>query len=561
MHVHDAIIQFLDAQGVDTVFTLMAEDIMGLTSTIQAEWADDIEVVETRHEQAAVAMADGYSRVSGEIGVAVVGRGPAIAQTGTAIGTARKKGSKVLLVVPETPLSATEDVKAFQQQAYLEATVGDVEQVRDPERLVPVFTDVFRRLHHDGGPIAVQIPWDVIDAEFDVGADWQETELGAPIATTMATRTPCAPSAADIDAAVEAYLDSDATVPPVVLAGQGAVEAGAKEPLAGVAERTGALLATTLQAQGYFAGHTFDVGFVGTFGTALANEYVGQSEFVLAVGCSLNDHTTDEGRLLDGATVVHVDADPASIGRFSPVDVGIVGDARETASALVAELDRREIDFAESFWTASRERRIAETSPFDQREFPSVAGRVDPRAVVPKFDEYLPDDRLVVTDGGHFINWVLDGMTITHPDDYIWTIDFGAVGMGLPIGLGTTRALTTRTPVVFCGDAGFMMTLQELNTAVRHDLDAVIVVMNDDALGSEYQQLAARGGYTDAALIEAPDIAAVAEGFGAAGHTVRSPEDVDAIADDLSGALDLPVVVDCKVNPDVKHRFYDAFHE
>ncbi|WP_255197558.1 thiamine pyrophosphate-binding protein [Halorarius litoreus] len=559
MHVHDAIIQFLDAQGVDTVFTLMAEDIMGLTSTIQAAWADDIEVVEARHEQAAVAMADGYARASGQVGVAAIGRGPAIAQTGTAIGTAREKGSKVLLVVPETPLSATEDVKAFQQQTYLETMVGDVEQVRDAERLVPVFTDVFRRLHHDGGPIAVQVPWDVIDAELDVDDDWRDTALGAPMATP--TRTRCAPPAADIEAAVDAYLDSDATVPPVVLAGEGAVEADARDELVGIAERTGALLATTLQAQGYFADHPFNVGFAGTFGTTLANESVGQSEFVLAVGCSLNDHTTDEGRLLDGATVVHVDADPASIGRHSAVDVGLAGDAKGTAAALLAELDRREVDFAESFWTANRERRIADASPFDQREFPAVSGRVDPRDVVPKFDEYLPDDRLLVTDGGHFINWVLDGMTITHPDDYIWTIDFGAVGMGLPIGLGATRTLTDRTPVIVCGDGGFMMTLQELNTAVRHDLNAVIIVMNDDALGSEYQQLAARGGHTDAALIETPDIAAVAEGFGATGHTVRSPDDVDDIAGNLSAPPDCPVVVDCKVNPDVKHRFYDSFHE
>jgi thiamine pyrophosphate-dependent acetolactate synthase large subunit-like protein len=558
MHVHDAIIQFLDAQDVDTVFTLMAEDVMGLTSTIESEWAD-IDVVEARHEQAAVAMADGYSRTVDGIGVAAVGRGPAVAQTGTAIGTARENGSDVLLIVPETPLSATTDVKAFQQETYLEAMVGDVQSVRDTETLVPTFTDVFRRLRHGDGPIAVQIPWDVIDAPVELDESWRETSLGRP--ATAATPTPCDPPATDVEAAVEAYLDSAATVPPVILAGAGAVAADARDALVGVAERTGAVLATTLQAQGYFADHPFDIGFVGTFGTSLANEFLGQSEFVLAVGCSLNDHTTDDGRLVADATVVHVDSDPASIGRFTPVDVGIVGDAKATAEALRETLDRRDVDFADSFWTAHRKRRIAEASPFDQREFPSVPDRVDPREVVPKFDAYLPDDRLLVTDGGHFINWVLDGVTVSHPDDYIWTIDFGAVGMGLPIGLGATRAVNDRTPVVFCGDGGFMMALQELNTAVRHDLNAIVVVMNDDALGSEYQQLAARGGYADAALIETPDIAAVAEGFGATGHTVRSPADVDDIADDLSETPEVPVVVDCKVNPDVKHRFYDSFHE
>ena len=558
MHVHDAIIQFLDAQDVDTVFTLMAEDIMGLTSTVESEW-DDIEVVEARHEQAAVAMADGYARASGDIGVAAIGRGPGIAQTGTALRTAIEKGSSVLLVVPETPLSASDDVKAFPQQSFLDTMVGDVRSVRNTETLVPTFTDAFRHLRHGGGPVVVQIPWDVIDAPVELDDDWRETPLGSP--TTAAAPTRCTPPDADVEAAVDAYLDSDATVPPVILAGAGAVAADARAALVDVAERTGALLATTLQAQGYFADHPFGVGFAGTFGTSLANEFVGQSEFVLAVGCSLNDHTTDEGRLVEDATVVHVDSDPASIGQFTQVDVGLVGDAQATAEALRAALDRRDVDFADTFWTANNKRRIAEASPFDQREFPSVPDRVDPREVIPKLDDYLPDDRLLVTDGGHFINWVLDGMTITHPDDYVWTIDFGAVGMGLPIGLGATRTVTDRTPVIFCGDGGFMMTLQELNTAIRHNLNAVVIVMNDDALGSEYQQLAARDGYTDAALIETPDIAAVAEGFGAVGHTVTSPDDVDAIADDLSETPDGLVVVDCKVNPDVKHRFYDSFHE
>jgi thiamine pyrophosphate-dependent acetolactate synthase large subunit-like protein len=106
-----------------------------------------------------------------------------------------------------------------------------------------------------------------------------------------------------------------------------------------------------------------------------------------------------------------------------------------------------------------------------------------------------------------------------------------------------------------------MMSMQELNTAVRNDIPAIIIVMNDDALGSEYQQLAARGGNTEAALIETPDIASVAEGFGAEGYTIRSPADVDEVHDRLAQPLSGPIVVDCKVDPDVKHRFYDTAHE
>jgi thiamine pyrophosphate-dependent acetolactate synthase large subunit-like protein len=559
MQVHDAIIRFLSAENVDRVFTLMAEDIMGLTSTIQAEWDDEIGIIESRHEQWAVAMADGYARASGEIGVCAIGRGPAIAQTGTAIGTAREKGSKVLILVPETPLSSTEDVKGFQQQSYLETMVGNVESIRDKETLVPTFADVFRRLHEGSGPIAVQIPWDLLDAEIELSDNWQNTTIGTP--PVDATDSRLEPSDTKVQEAVDLYLESDATVPPLILAGEGAVKSDAKEAIEVLAERTSGLLATTLQAQGYFSEHPFSVGFSGTFGTDLANEYVSQSDYVLAVGCSLNNHTTDDGHLVDDATVVHIDTNPTQINQFTSADLGIIGDATATVEKMVDQLEKENIDFSGKFWTENVERRIAESSPFDEREFPEKPGRVDPRDVIPKFDEALPTERLIVTDGGHFVNWVLDGMTISDPDDYIWTIDFGSVGVGLPIGLGASQTLTDRTPIIFCGDGGFMMSMQELNTAVRNDIPAIIIVMNDDALGSEYQQLAARGGNTEAALIETPDIASVAEGFGAEGYTIRSPADVDEVHDRLAQPLSGPIVVDCKVDPDVKHRFYDTAHE
>lgn len=572
MLVHEAIIHFLHAQDVDTVFSLMAEDIMGMTAKMQAEWADELTVVEARHEEWAVAMADGYARVTGDIGVAIVGRGPPVAHVATPLTTARKNGTPLLLVTAEGSLSGTDDVKDFDQDAYLSALADEVISIRDPDVLESKFSGALRRLRSGSGPVVVQIPWDVLDGETDLADGWKE-RVAKRRPTTEDSRGVPDPDA--VEAAVDNYLDSDATVPPLVLAGRGAVSAGAKPAIEDFAKRTNALLATTVRSQGLFSDHPFGIGFVGTFGTTHANQLAGESDFVLAVGCSLNEHTTDEGRLLEDATVVHVDVDPARIDAHTPVDLGVVGDARATVEAVNERLEAADVGFEGKFWTDSLQRRIADSSPFEEgasggavgsadganAAAESDDGRLDPRAFVSALDPILPEDRLVVTDGGHFINWVLDGISIDHPDDYIWTIDFGSIGLGLPVGLGAALATERRTPIIVCGDAGFMMCLQELDTAVRYDIPAIVVVMNDDALGSEYHQLAGRSEYAEAAISETPDIAALATDFGALGFTVRSVADLESLAEHLNGRLNGPVILDCKIDRDVRHRFYDAVHE
>lgn len=556
MKLSDVIIRLLIEENVDTLFTLMAEDVMGITSTAQEEWGDEITVVDTRHEQLAMAMADGYARTHDDIGVCVVGRGPAIAQTGTALGTAKVYGSPLLVITGETPRTTLGGLKYFDQETFLGPVTEDVLSVRDEAALLPVFRDAFRRLRRDRGPIVVQVPWDLMDAETDLSVDWDREVFGTDAVDDDARLQP---DPAKVTAAVDHYLESDASIPPLILAGRGAVESDAKAAIEGLAERTSALLATTLQARGYFSDHPFSVGFPGTFGSDLANEYVSQADFVLAVGCSLNDHTTDVGRLVDEATIVHVTDDPAHVERHTPVDCGIVGDVRETVAAIDAELDDLDMDFSGKFWTENTERRLADDRPWGDVSFVDTPGRMDPRELMLELDERLPDQRLVVTDAGHFMNWAIDGIRVDHPDDYMWTLDFGSIGIGFPMGIGAAWQEPERTPITFVGDAGFMMSLQVLDTAVQYAIPSVTVVVNDDALGSEYQQLKNHGMDPETAVAETPDLAALAREFGADAYTVTSVADLDEIGG-LGEHPDGPVVLDCKVDRDVKHQFYDSDH-
>lgn len=558
MKLSDVTLELLVEEQVEALFTLMAEDVMGITATAQEEWADEIDVVDARHEQLAMSMADGYARSSGEVGVCVVGRGPAIAQTGTALGTAMVHGSSLLVITGETPMSTHGGLKYFEQETFLGPVTEDVMSVRDEAALVPTFRDAFRRLRREEGPIVVQVPWDLMDAETDLEVEWDEAMFGTDAIDPNVGRTQ--PDGDSVVEAVDRYLESDASVPPVILAGRGAVESDAKAAIESLAERTSALLATTLQARGYFSEHPFSLGFPGTFGSNVANEYVTQADFVLAVGCSLNNHTTDVGRLVDEATIVHVNSDPAHVERYTQVDLGIVGDARETVAAIEAELERQGMDFAGKFWTDRTERRLAEAEPWPDAEFVDTPGRMDPRELMLELDDALPAERLVVTDAGHFLNWAIDGISVEDPADYMWTLDFGAIGVGLAMGIGAAWQEEERLPVTFVGDAGFMMSLQALDTAVQCDVPMLLVVVNDDALGSEYQQLKNRGLDPESAVSEAPDIAALAGDFGADSYTVTSVADFEAIEDVIASRPAGPVVLDCKVDRDVKHRFYDSDH-
>jgi acetolactate synthase-1/2/3 large subunit len=552
MKGYDAIIQLLSDENVETIFTLMSEDTMSLMSKIEGEEGDSIQMIKTRHEQGAMAMADGYARTGNRIGVSLIGRGPAIAQTGTALVTARKKGSNVLVIVPETPLSDGYDIKEFEQTSYLRSTIGTVESIRSHETLISDFREAIRRVKVGDGPLAVQIPWDLLDSEMD--ANHVGSTDTTDLESTQHSRGRVHPDEAYIEEAIDMYVESDAFQPPVILAGRGAIQADAKEAIEELAERTSALLATSLQARNYFSDHPYYLGFTGAWGSNLANQYANESRLVFAVGASLNPYTIDKGHVFsDDTQVIHIDQDPVSIGGHADIDLGIQGDARITTEALVEELKRRDIHREGELWSDQLRAEVKESSPMNEQEFLDMPDTMDPRDLVESLNEILPVNRKVITDAGHFTRWVADAIQ-TDPEDFTFTLDFAAIGLGLPMGVGTAVTAENYSCIMVCGDAGFMMSIQELETAVRNDIPMTIIVMNDSSLGSEYHSLDAKGEDPDVALVSSPDFADIAESIGAEGHTVRSFDDLYTISDKLGQKPEGPLVIDCKVNHNVRHR-------
>jgi thiamine pyrophosphate-dependent acetolactate synthase large subunit-like protein len=193
---------------------------------------------------------------------------------------------------------------------------------------------------------------------------------------------------------------------------------------------------------------------------------------------------------------------------------------------------------------------IAEAVEMDPDEFDDSGDRIDPRYIVSFLNDAVSEDRIVLHDTGYHQFWALDGMEVNDPADFIWTKDFVGVGEGVKMALGAALD-ESRTCVLICGDGGIMMSLQEIETAARHDIPIVIAVMNDRALGAEYQRVIKRRLPTAGSQIETPDLGSVADSLGLDGHTIREPADLEGLEEKLDPRPDGPILLNCEVSREV----------
>jgi thiamine pyrophosphate-dependent acetolactate synthase large subunit-like protein len=338
---------------------------------------------------------------------------------------------------------------------------------------------------------------------------------------------------------------------PVLLAGRGAVLAGAGPALERLAERSGALLATSAMGHGLFAGNPWALGISGGFASPLAAELLPKADALVAFGAQLTRWTTRGGGLIGrAARVAQVDIALEALGANVAVDVAVHGDARRTAEAVLAELDRR--GHSAEGWRddATRAAIAARTwrdEPFDDA---SDAEHVDPRALSIALDELLPLERTVVVDSGHFMGFPPMYLRVPDAAGFVFTQAFQSIGLGLANAIGAAIARPDRLTVAALGDGGALMSMQELETAVRLRLPLLAVVYDDAAYGAEVHHFGPHG--HDLGIVRFPDtdIAALARGAGAEAITVRAVADLAPVGEWLA-RRERPMLVDAKVNPDV----------
>lgn len=548
---HQIIAHRLRQLGVSTLFGVMGD---GNLQVIRSFVDLGGRYVAARHESGAVAMADGYARVTGEVGVATCTLGPGLTNATTALVSARKAGSPVVLVSGDVP-NAPHRVRSLLEvqridQATLARSVGLTMINLEIGSIASGVASAVESAQRLSRPVVLLVPKDLQD-------DWHDEEAQTPHPSqsgAFAEDGP-APDAVSVDEAMSALRASRRRV---ILAGRGAVEANARQLLLELGRRMPAFLGTTLRAKDLFQGEPATLDIVGGYSSALTKRALEEADCVLVMGASLNDHTTVENELVGShQTIIRCDIDKTSIEQGPQVRVGVVADARELAQILVDRLSESELSIDQEWFSSTREGLLSNRRD-DEYSQPATDRGLDPRWLAMRLDESLPP-RVLVVDSGHFSGFANVYIHVDEPRDYVFAHDFGAVGLGMGSAIGAAIGRPEDRVVLVLGDGGLMMSLVDLDTAARERLGLVVIVFNDGGYGAEAHRLRLAGADPGPALFANPSFEDVARSLGCAGVTLRTPEDL-ARLHDLLGDTGRPLLVDCHLDPTVRSRTMDALY-
>ncbi|RLI78524.1 acetolactate synthase large subunit [Archaeoglobales archaeon] len=524
----NAIIKALEMEGVRHIFGIPGGAII---EVYDALFDSEITHILTRHEQAAVHAADGYARASGKTGVAFATSGPGATNTVTGIANAYMDSSPIVVMTGQVPTALIGN-DAFQEADITGITMPITKHnylVTDATKLPEIIKEAFT-IASTGrpGPVLIDLPKDVTIADIEFNYPEKIDLIGYKPKTAGHPR--------QIKRASELIMKSER---PVILAGGGIRLSEAQEELLKLAETIPAFVVTTLMGKGAISEtHPLCLGFVGMHGTKYADYALHEADLVIAVGCRFSDRTT--GRVSDFAPyakIIHIDIDPAEIGKNVRVDVPIVGDAKLVLKELVNHVQykqRKEWEDKVNDWRRSYPLRYIKEKD-----------KIKPQFVIEKVYELNPD-AIVTTEVGQNQMWAAQYFKVKHPRQFISSGGLGTMGFGFPAAMGAQTAFPEKTVVDIAGDGSILMNIQELATCVDYHIPVKICVLNNAYLGMvrQWQELFYNERYSATRLrYEGLSFEKIAKGFGAVGMTVEKPSEVeDALKEAFE--IDTPVLID-----------------
>jgi len=505
--IYEALANAFAAEGVDTHFTLMGDGNMHWVAAMQKR--DGMATFSARHEHCACAMAMGYHCATGKVGVASVTCGPGFTQIMTALTTASRGRIPLVVFAGEAPINAKWYNQALDQPPFAAACDVHYISAHSPQRMYQYVREAFYRARHERKPVVLGVPYDLQKQPLpNIGA-YQ------PSAEVMPHVEPAPPHPHQVDQVVEKLTRAKC---PVVLAGRGAVLSGAAAGIEAIAERCGALLATTLLARGMFDHNPFSLGVAGGFARDIAREMGAKADLVVAFGSSLNYYTVDGGSMFPNVEVVQIDTEPAGFAHgMKSGDLHLAADAKLAAAAILAKLPASGRTAA-AVRSPELMRRIRD-EPADAAEFAVAPGTLDPRRAIEELDRVIPKDFDSVSGSGHqsYFHSVMRGRK---PENYHAIRAFGAIGSGISYAIGVAAARRNGRVALFEGDGSFLMHIQELEMVERHRLKLLFCIFNDGAYGAEIHKLRADGVDDSGSMFGYTDFAAIAKGFGLRGANV-----------------------------------------
>jgi thiamine pyrophosphate-dependent acetolactate synthase large subunit-like protein len=501
-----------------------------------------VELISARHECNAASMADAYAKASGELTLVSVHSGPGLTNALTGIAEAAKSRTPLVVLAGDVPNGAVKN-NFYIEQADMVRAVGAVpERLHTPGSAREDTLRAVSRALRERQTVVLSLPLDVQHAP--LASNLPPLEL-PPSGGRLH------PDPRAVRELAEALLQAQR---PLILGGRGAVVSDAEGKLTDLAERTGALLATSVCGHGLFSGNPWSLGISGGFSSPIADELIAESDCIVAFGASLTQWTTKKGKLIaPGAVVAQVDVEAGKLGYQMPVQIAVHADAQATAEALLGEIDRRGAKARPGRRNDAMRERIRAG---DNHHFPhpdeSGGTFIDPRTLSKAVDAILPADRVVASDSGHFCGWVPRYLRVPNARASCLSHSFQSVGLGLPSAIGLAIANPGKLAVLGTGDGGLLMSMADLETAVRLKLRLCILVYNDSSYAAEVHYFRRQGYSVDIVQFPDADFAAIARGFGCRGATVRTLADLDPlkawVAEDASGVF----VIDGKINPNLE---------
>ena len=547
MNGADAVLRSLEAEGVDVMFGIPGGAIMPTYDAMAR--GTSVRHVLARHEQGAGHMAQGYARASGRVGVAIATSGPGATNLVTPIADAWMDSTPLVCITGQvrTMLIGTD---AFQECDITGITMPIVKHswlVQDAREIPEVMKAAFH-IARTGrcGPVLVDIPRDVQEAELDFEypqsvelPGWRPPRKVHPLQIRDAART-------------IAHAEK-----PVLYVGGGTINGDACDELLTLAETGGLPVITTLMGKSAFPEtHPLFYGWPGMHGPKWANLAMNTCDVLVAIGARFDDRVTGKlSAFAPGATVVHLDIDPAEISKLRDADIPVVGPLPKALRELALEIAKQREAGAPA--PAAWRRTIDDWREEFPLRYSKNGDLFKPQKLMETLQAVTAGQDVIFTTGvGQHQMWAMQYLLVEQPRNFISSGGLGTMGYGIPAAIGAKAARPEATVVCVDGDGCFQMTAQELTTAALDDLPIIVVLVNNGYLGmvTQWQDMFFDGRRSHVDLSGGvPDYVKLAEAYGGVGMLAESDEEFESALREAI-ALNRTVVIDCRVDP-AEHCF------
>ena len=534
-----ALIASLEKEGVDIVFGLPG----GANLPIYDELVDaNFRHVLVRHEQAAAHMADGYARIKRKAGVCIATSGPGATNLITGIATAHADSIPMVAITGQVPVAMI-GKDAFQETDIIGISNPCTKYAFQPRKAVEI-PEVIKKAFYitesgRPGPVLVDIPKDV---------QQEKAEIEFPELIKVRGYKPAFdPDLSQIEKAIDLIMKAEK---PIIMAGGGVILSGAFNELQALAEILMCPVVTTFKGKGGFPeNHPLAMGPIGMHGHAEANKIIIEADCIIAIGARFSDRSV--GRFDEfgkGMSIIHLDVDPAEIGKNKSVDVAVVGDVKSSLRTLVKMLTTKGIrKDPDNSWLKRRK----ELVEYYTSTIKDYSREITAKKTLKKLRELLPSKAIVTTEVGQCQMWASLHFDVITPGTFFSSTGLGTMGFGFPASIGAKAAKPDVPVIDIAGDGSFNMTENSLAVSVLEKLPVIVFLLNNYMLGmvAQWQRTFYNRRYSGVEQNRCPDYVKLAESYGAQGIRVQSMNDLDkAIKTGLSS--DVATVIDIPIDPE-----------